>query len=60
MDLVTWRLQLARTGFLLRLRSLFSILVVFGGVGVAIGYSIVDRLARGPTEDEDETRSVPE
>ncbi len=56
-DIVAWRVGLARQGLVLRLRGLFSILVVFGGVGVAIGYSVVDRFGRGlPDDDEADIR----
>jgi hypothetical protein len=55
-DLLTWRLRLARTGLVLRMRRLFSILVMFGGVGVAMGYSVVARLSRDLDDDEAETR----
>jgi hypothetical protein len=59
-DLLTWRLRLARTGLILRIRRLFSILVVFGGVGVALGYSVVARFSRDPDDDEAESRRNPE
>jgi hypothetical protein len=57
MSLLTWRLRIARTGFLLRLRSLVSTLVVFGGAGVAIGYSVVSRFGHGFDDEEAESRS---
>jgi len=56
---LTWRVDVARTGYILRLRSIASSLVVFGGVGAAIGYAVVGRIL-GATEDDDDAESRPD
>ncbi len=61
MGFLIWRVALARTSLRLRLHGLVTILVMFGGVGAAIGYAIVGRfLAGNGQEDEAETRSAAE
>ena len=48
-----WRVHLARTGYVLRLRSILSSLVVFGGIGAAVGYAVVGRLLGTPEVDDE-------
>ena len=56
-----WRVALARTGLRVRLHGVVSLLVMFGGLGAAVGYAIVARfLAGNGQEDEAETRSAAE
>lgn len=57
-DHVIWRAGVARSGFGLRLRALFSFLIVFGGIGVAIGYAVVGRVM-GASDDDDEAETRP-
>jgi hypothetical protein len=57
---LVWRVSLARMGFLVRLRSMISSGVVFGGIGAAIGYMVVGRLLGASDDDETETRRDPE
>lgn len=59
-DILTWRVGIARTGVRLRLRSLFSFALVFGGIGAAIGYGVVARLGRGGPDDEADIQPVAE
>jgi hypothetical protein len=56
---LSWRAGLARTGYMLRLRSIASSLVVLGGVGAAIGFAVVGRFL-GDTEDDDEAETRPD
>ena len=57
-DILAWRAGVAIAGLRLRLSSLFSVLVVFGGIGTAIGFGVVNRLAQA-LEDDDEADTRP-
>ena len=57
-DILAWRAGVAHSGLRLRLRGLFSILVVLGGIGTAIGFGVVNRLGQA-LEDDDEADTRP-
>lgn len=56
---LAWRVGVARTGFGVRIRSLVSTIVVFVGIGAAIGYAIVGRFLAA-TDEEDEVGTRPD
>ncbi len=56
-DLINWRVRMARTGARLRLNQLLAMVLVFGGTGIAIGYAVVSRVIRLDDEDP-ETRHL--
>jgi hypothetical protein len=53
LGLLTWRFRLGLAGWRLRLRGLFSALLVLGGVGAAIGYAVVGRVLADREEATD-------
>ncbi len=57
-DVLRWRVGMTRSGYVLRLRGLLSALIMLGGVGIALGYGIISRLAQ-PGDDEDEAGTRP-
>lgn len=55
-----WRVSMTRTGYALQLRRLLSVLIMLGGVGIALGYGIISRFAQPGDEDEAGPRPVAE
>lgn len=51
--LLSWRLRMRLAGIAMWFRGLVSMAIVFGGIGLAVGYAIVHRLARRLDPDED-------
>ncbi len=56
--ILRFRLGMGMTGLRLRARTLFSVVLVLGGIGGAIGYGVVRQVLRD-LEDEDQDPTGP-
>ena len=55
---LAWKLDLARSGLVVRISNAISLLVVAAACGMAVGYALTGRRGRLPEDDDEATTAA--